>query len=77
MIINTVTISIDASRYADSEDCLTDAASDIASERDLHGWDLSPRWEDDERAIILVDVPAYAVATDDDIDALISDALEG
>lgn len=52
-----ITVSIDARRYADSDDCLTDAARDYAAEHDLVGWDLSPRWADDQRDAILLDVP--------------------
>lgn len=51
------TIRIPAARYEDCDDCLTAAANDVAEERGLKGWDLSPRWEDDERDTILVDVP--------------------
>lgn len=52
------TIRIDAKRYEDSEDCLADAASDVAEELELSGYEMSPRWENDERDVILVDVPA-------------------
>jgi len=51
------TLRIDAKRYEDCSDCLTAAAQDVADERGLAGWDLSPRWEDDERDFILIDVP--------------------
>lgn len=52
------TIEIEASQYQDEDDCLSAAASDIAAERGLEGYDLSPRWADDQRDVILVDVPA-------------------
>ena len=56
----TLILSIPASRYDDSDDCLADAAADYAAEHDLAGWNLSPRWADDERTEILLDVPANA-----------------
>lgn len=53
------TISVPAKRYEDYDDCLTAAAEDYASEHpEAEGYDLSPRWEDDERDVILLDVPA-------------------
>lgn len=54
----STTVSIPARRYVDSDDCLADAARDYAAEHDLVGWDLSPRWEDDQRDTILLTVPA-------------------
>ena len=58
-----VTLKIDAAQYADHDDCLTAAAADIAAERNLAGYDLSPRWEggdDGDRAVILIDIPEWA-----------------
>lgn len=54
----TTTIRLPASRFADFDDSLAAAAEDIAEQSNLHGWDLNPRWEDDEREVILLDVPA-------------------
>jgi hypothetical protein len=51
------TLSIDAKKYEDHDDCLAAAASDVAAERGLQGRDLSPRWQDDERETILIDIP--------------------
>jgi hypothetical protein len=62
----TTAIRIDASRYEDSDDCLRTAADAIATDRGLEGWDLSPRWEDDQRDTVLVDVPAWAVRDTDE-----------
>lgn len=59
------TIRIPAARYEDYDDCLTAAANDVAEERGLQGWDLSPRWEDDERDTILIDVPEMTAETQD------------
>ena len=56
----TTTISVPAARFADEDDCLAAAAEAVAEERGLQGWDLNPRWEDDERETILLDVPAAA-----------------
>lgn len=58
----TTTLRIDARRYEDHDDCLAAAAADVARERGLEGWDLSPRWEDEQRNAILVDVPEWAAA---------------
>ena len=58
------TLRIDAKRYQDEDDCLTAAANDVARERGLDGYDLDPRWEDGEREIILVDVPAWAASAE-------------
>lgn len=53
----TITIRINSRRYEDYDDCLTAAAEDYAAAHDLDGWDLSPRWEDEQRDHILLDVP--------------------
>jgi hypothetical protein len=46
----------------DEDDCLTVAAEAyIAEHPDLRGWDLDPRWGDDEREIVTLTVPAWAV----------------
>lgn len=52
------TIRIDARRYTDHDDCLAAAAADAAREHNCPGYDMSPRWEDEQRDTILVDVPA-------------------
>ena len=57
----TTTIRISARRYEDCDDCLSAAAADVAEELGLEGWDLSPRWETEERDHILVDVPGDGV----------------
>lgn len=57
----SITIRIPAAPYADHEDCLAAAARAVAAERGLDGWDLSPRWADDQRDEILLDVPADRV----------------
>ena len=66
MATKYITIRVDAARYEDEDDCLVAAAETVARERDLMGWDLDPRWEDDQREIILLDIPAYAVRATDD-----------
>lgn len=57
----TTTIRIPATQYVDADDCLAAAAADVAAERGLEGWDLSPRWADEQRDVILLDVPARFV----------------
>lgn len=66
----TYTLRIDATRYEDHDDCLSAAAADVAQARGLAGWDLSPRWEDDQRETILINIPAHAATEDehDDVD---------
>jgi hypothetical protein len=56
----TTEIRIPAQRYQDEDDCLSTAARDYASSHDLAGWDLSPRWADDQRDEIVLTVPAHA-----------------
>jgi hypothetical protein len=59
-----ITLQIDAKQYEDRDDCLAAAAADIVSDHpDTVGYDMSPRWADESRAIVLVDVPAYLEAS--------------
>jgi hypothetical protein len=58
------TIEVTAAQYVDHDDCLTAAAEDYASEHpEVAGYDLDARWQDDERDVILLDVPAIEVAS--------------
>lgn len=44
----------------DLDDCLTGAARDyIAEHSDLRGYDLSPRWTDEERESVTLSVPGW------------------
>lgn len=52
------TITVDAKRYEDHDDCLTAAADEYAAGHDLQGWDLEPRWASKEREAILLTVPS-------------------
>jgi hypothetical protein len=61
------TIRLPAKKYEDCDNCLAAAELDIAIHRGLAGWDLSPRWEDNEREHILLDVPHFALRSDDDL----------
>ena len=61
--MTTYTIHVYARRYEDHDDCLSAAAADVAHARGLAGWDLSPRWADDQRETILLDIPAHAATT--------------
>ena len=46
----------------DSDDCMQAAVNAyVADHPETAGWDLHPRWEDDERDAILLDVPDPAV----------------
>ena len=54
------TISVPSSQYEDCDDCLSAAQDDYISdhlELELEGWELNPRWSDDQREEILLDVP--------------------
>lgn len=53
-------IVIDAKRYEDFDDCLSAAADDYAAKHGLEGWDLAPRWADEQRDEILLTVPDWA-----------------
>lgn len=53
-------ITISARKYEDHDDCLSAAAEDYAAEHDLQGWDLSPRWADNQREAIVLSVPDWA-----------------
>jgi hypothetical protein len=55
--MSNLTLRIAAKKYQDFDDCLTAAAEDVAEERGLQGWDLNARWEDEQRDVILIDVP--------------------
>ena len=52
------TVRLRAALYEDHDDCLAAAVAEYSSEHDLEGWDLSARWEDDNRDTILLTVPA-------------------
>lgn len=65
------TLTIPAAQYADSDDCLAAAADDVAQEHGVPaGYDMAPRWADDDRDEILVDVPAREEHTPADAVAL-------
>lgn len=55
--------------YADHDDVLSAVAADIAADRGLDGWDLDPRWADEEsdRRSVIVTIPEHAVRPDDDL----------
>lgn len=54
-----ITITVSASRYADADDCLAAAVDAyVAAHPETEGYDFSPRWGDDERETIELDVPA-------------------
>lgn len=57
-----IEIRVPAKQYEDEDDCLQAAAADYAEQHDLQGWDLSPRWADEQREEIVLTVPAWAAA---------------
>jgi hypothetical protein len=59
--MKTEEIPIPASRYEDSDDCLADAAADVAAELGLELWEVEARWGE-YRNEILVTVPEEAAA---------------
>lgn len=53
-------IEITVRADADLDDCLTGAAKAYIEEHpDLAGYDLSPRWADDDREMVALTVPAW------------------
>jgi hypothetical protein len=58
MASKSVEITVPAN--ADADDCLADAAEQyIAEHDDLRGYDLSPRWADDDRESVVLTVPRW------------------
>lgn len=53
-------VKIAAAQYEDQDDCLQAAANDYAQAHGLHGWDLDPQWEDEQRDNIVLTVPDHA-----------------
>lgn len=54
----TKTITVSAKQYENHDDCLQAAADDYVSDHpEAEGYDLNPRWVDDEREEIALDVP--------------------
>lgn len=66
----SITIRIPSKAYEDFDDCLEAAAEAERERRGLEGYDLCPRWEDDERDYILLDIPIEA-ATIEEITKLV------
>lgn len=57
-----VTIRISSNIYEDCDDCLEAAAADFVRDRpEALGYDLSPRWGDEDRTSILLDVPRHSL----------------
>lgn len=55
---NYTTIIVSARRYIDADDCLAAAADAYAAAHpDVAGYDMNPRWADDDRTMIALDVP--------------------
>jgi hypothetical protein len=60
MNTKTVTVAIPAERYEHVDDCLGAAAADAKALLGLDAWNLRPRWADEQRECILLDVPAWS-----------------
>jgi hypothetical protein len=50
-------IEVDASKYEDFDDCLAAATSEYARANGLEDWQISARWLDDQRDVIVLTVP--------------------
>lgn len=55
-------VEIPSRPYEDDDDCLSAAQTDARRALDLDGWDLSPRWGDEDREMISLTVPAHVAA---------------
>lgn len=53
-------VKIAAAKYEDHDDCLQAAANDYAKAHGLQGRDLDPKWEDEQREVIVLTVPDRA-----------------
>ncbi len=53
------TVTVDARKYQDEDDCLAAAERDAQVQYGLEGWDLNPRWADDQRERIVLSLPDY------------------
>lgn len=54
-------VRVDAARYRDYSDSLAAAQDDVRECYGLDGYDLDPRWDDDElRECIVLTVPEWA-----------------
>ena len=56
----SIEITVSAAQYEDADDSLTAAANDYAAAHDLAGWDLAPRWANNQRDEIILTVPDFA-----------------
>lgn len=56
----SIEVRIAADKYVDFDDCLQAAADEYAEQHDLAGWDLAPRWADNQRDEIILTVPDFA-----------------
>jgi hypothetical protein len=54
----SIEVTVSAAQYEDEDDCLAAAERDVRHELRLAGYDLSPRWTDDNRESITLVVPA-------------------
>jgi hypothetical protein len=61
-IMTSMSVELTVRANPDEDDCLAAAAAEYISEhQELHGWDLDPRWGDDDRETVILTVPRWAV----------------
>ena len=60
----TIIIRVSAKQYENDDDCLAAAETDVQAAYDLAGWDLCPRWADEQRDAILLDLPCLKADTE-------------
>ncbi len=59
LMSKSVEISVSSSRYSDTDDSLAAASTEATERFGLAGWDLDPRWSDEERESITMTLPAH------------------
>lgn len=68
--MTTTTITLNPKHYEDYDNSLAAAERDVAAEYDLERWQVTARWDDDDRReAILVAVPEGTQVENDDDDA--------
>lgn len=56
----SASVEITVPANPDADDCLADAAATYVGEhRSLRGWDLAPRWTDEDRETVTLSVPRW------------------
>ena len=63
----TIKIDVRSTRYQDYDDVFAAVVGELQDDRELVGYSLDPRWGDDDRESVLVDLPEWAVRDEDEI----------